>query len=63
MNMQAQGGHLMLNYLSSFTFHSLSSKTQLKVTWDPEWNVILRSVGRYHKSHGSTTSHNVTRIV
>ena len=27
--------------------------TMLKVTWNPEWNVILRSVGRYHKAFDS----------
>ena len=33
-----------------FYIYSVSSSTMLKVTWNPEWNVILRSVGRYRKS-------------
>ena len=53
VNMQGPYGHLMLHFLSDFTFYSVSSSTILKVTWNPEWNGILRSVGRYRQSFDS----------
>ena len=50
VNMQGPCDHLMVHFLSGFTFYSVSSSTMLKVTWTPEWNVILHSVGRYRES-------------
>ena len=50
VNIRGPCDHLMVHFLSGFTFYSVSSSTMLKVTWNPEWNVILRSVGRYRKS-------------
>ena len=53
VNMQGQCDHLMVHFLSGFTFYTVSSSTMLKVTWNPEWIVILRSVGRYRKAFDS----------